>query len=227
MWWSRATRQGPPCLAFPRGKIHDGSNPGSKFSIEGNGFPAVSRTRVAAARSFIAVSFATTVFAWRGLNRNTVDRLSGPGGNGCGWPCEAQCSLRTLLPELQVVLEAQVDAKRVLERARNQIVPYVFQQDGASLLDGARRIKPAVRQAWRDACNKAGCPGRIPHDFRRTAVRNLVRAGVSERVAMQLTGHKTRSIFDRYDIVNEADLSAAVARLSSFRTGEGRTKGVS
>ena len=58
--------------------------------------------------------------------------------------------------------------------------------------------------------------GKIFHDFRRTAARNLVRAGVGERTCMQITGHLTRSMFDRYNITSEKDLAEAMERVEQF-----------
>lgn len=77
-----------------------------------------------------------------------------------------------------------------------------------------RPIK-AFTKAWSAACRAAGCPGRIPHDLRRTAVRNLIRAGVPDSVAMKITGHKTRSVFERYNITSKSDLTEAARKLNA------------
>jgi len=131
------------------------------------------------------------------------------------------------MPVLAALLKEQRELTSATELTTGQIISHVFHRNG-------KPIK-SYRHGWHAACQRASVTkglgglsvvarphleGRIVHDFRRTAVRNLVRAGVPETTAMKLTGHKTRAIFDRYDIQNEADLRAGVAKLATFH-GQG------
>ena len=67
------------------------------------------------------------------------------------------------------------------------------------------------------ACNKRRMySGKIFHDFRRTAVRDMIRAGVPQNIAMRISGHKTTSMFKRYDVCNEADLRQAIEAVQRY-----------
>ncbi|MCC7177053.1 MAG: site-specific integrase [Acidobacteria bacterium] len=151
---------------------------------------------------------------WRQVDFEAGEVRLDPGTtkNGEGRVFPMTDDLRALLKARQVEHEARKKA--------GQIVPWVFARMVAKGRDGKqepRRIT-SFTKAWKAACVEAGCPGRIPHDLRRTAVRNMVRRGVPERVAMRLTGHKTRSVFERYNIVSDGDLKTAAERLSGLTT---------
>jgi integrase len=117
-------------------------------------------------------------------------------------------------PELRALLEAQKAATAALSSKTGRIIPWVFHRHGKPIR--------SFYGSWRAACRAAGVPGRIFHDLRRTAVRNLERAGVSRSVAMKMTGHKTEAVYRRYAIVSESDLREAAVKLgeaASSRTG--------
>jgi integrase len=127
-----------------------------------------------------------------------------------------------------------MDEMKALHRERRLGCPYVFHRDGDPI--------KGFRKAWASACIKVGLcevlrddhgnpitikgkkdekrvgriPTRIFHDFRRTAIRDLVRSGVSERVSMKISGHKTRNVFDRYDIASDQDLREAAQKKQAY-----------
>lgn len=72
------------------------------------------------------------------------------------------------------------------------------------------------RGSWEKACETARLPGLLFHDLRRTAVRNLIRAGVSEKVAMAISGHKTASMLWRYNITDTRDIREAGRRMQLY-----------
>jgi len=106
-------------------------------------------------------------------------------------------------PELREILEDQRTA---------QDGPFVFHEHG-------RRIKTFF-EAWNSACERAGLTGRLFHDLRRTAARDLRRAGVDTKVIMKLCGWETDSMFRRYNIVDEIDLAESVAKRFPQPTGK-------
>jgi integrase len=103
-------------------------------------------------------------------------------------------------PRLRQILEAQWAEHGRLKK-KGKIVPWVFHRGGTPVT--------TLTQAFKSACRKAGIPGRLPHDLRRSAVRRFVRQGIPDSVAMKLRGYKTRAVFDRHNIVSDADVRGA------------------
>ena len=85
---------------------------------------------------------------------------------------------------------------------------WLFSRDGKAVKD--------FKADWKQACEKAGVPNLLFHDLRRTAVRNMIRAGVPEKIAMQISGHKTASMLWRYNITDARDIKDAGKRTERY-----------
>lgn len=141
---------------------------------------------------------------WRQVDWNAKTVRLEPGttknDEGCMFPFGNYPDLESLLLRQR----AQTDN---IQQAQARIISPVFHRAGEPIRD--------FRGAWESACKDAGIPGRWVHDFRRSAVRRMEQNGVPRSWAMKLVGHRTESIYRRYAIVSESDLSEAVARLAS------------
>jgi len=142
-----------------------------------------------------------------GLRWDQVDLQQGVVRLRAGETKSGEGRVIPLVPELLELLR--------LHRQTAGDSEYVFCSNGGAIRD--------FRAAWEEGCKAAGLwdektnrPTRLFHDLRRTAVRNLVRAGVPERVAQEISGHKTRAVFERYNIVSETDLLTAARRLQRY-----------
>ena len=117
--------------------------------------------------------------------------------------------------ELADVMQRRKEARAVKTEAGTVISSIVFHRDGEPVRE--------FRKSWATACKLAKCPGKLFHDFRRTCARDLIRSGLKKTVAMRITGHKTRSVFERYNITDMDDLREAMLSVQKYRKTQKRT----
>jgi integrase len=160
-------------------------------------------------------------YGWRkgevlGLERRHVDLDAGTLRLDPGTTKNGEGRVVYLTPEAKHLLAEQLARVDALQKPLQRIIPFVFPH-----LSGRHRGQRigGFQTAWENACKKAGVAGRLVHDLRRTAVRNMERNGVARSVATKMTGHKTESVYRRYAIVSDADLREAARKLTGAFSG--------
>ena len=122
---------------------------------------------------------------------------------------EGRC-LPLEIGELKNVIERRWVAREyALPDGTSGLSPFVFHRRGKPVKD--------FKRVWAAACTAAKVPARLFHDLRRSAVRDMIRAGVPQAVAQRISGHKTASIFNRYNITSDTDKREALRKLEAYR----------
>lgn len=172
--------------------------------FEKHDFDAVlSHIKDADVRDFISWGF------WTGMRRGEIGKLT--------WAAYDRETSTLILPARsakskkprKLVLQGiyrEIIARRLLSRRLDS--PLIFHRQGKPM--------GAFRKAWANACKKAGVSGSLFHDLRRTAVRNMIRAGIDQAVAMSISGHRTDAVFKRYNITSDEDLREAQGKLEGY-----------
>ena len=148
-------------------------------------------------------------FFWTGMRPGEIRSLTWQAFDRETWTLRLHARGAKIGQGRVIALEGPL--RRIIERrmkARQFGYDLIFHQEGEPIGTFYKR--------WKRACLLAGVAGKIPYDLRRTAVRNMIRAGVPERVAMSISGHKTRAVFDRYNIVSEKDLREAMVKTTAY-----------
>ena len=114
--------------------------------------------------------------------------------------------------DLAGILERRKAARQVKADGTTTLAALIFHHDGRAIVD--------IRKAWKSACKKAGVPGRLFHDLRRSAVKNLDEAGVSRDVAMSISGHKTQAMYTRYNIADVKRKRRALEQMQEWREAQ-------
>jgi len=118
--------------------------------------------------------------------------------------------------ELADVIERRKAARSFKKSDETTAVSqFIFHRDGERIIE--------FRKAWATACKKAGCAGRLFHDLRRSGVRQMIRSGVPQNVAMKISGHATTAMFRRYDVCSEEDLKAAAESVQRYNAAQSAT----
>ena len=107
-------------------------------------------------------------------------------------------------------LRAVIDRQWELRKEHLQLLPYVFLNE-----NGTDKVKE-FKKTWKRVCKETKVGDKLLHDFRRTAVRNMIQAGIPERFAMQISGRRTRSVFERYTIASDSDLRLAATKHEAY-----------